>query len=335
MRNARLALLAALLAAAGCNRIFGLDVPHYTPPPDGSTDVPADSAGGSPDTGPDVPADAGTGGVDAFDAGSGKDAAEGTTAPDASGAADAGTIVHGGPPLTTGCQGTAGPAPVNIEGLFCIDSTEVTNAQYAEFWGKVTPNDIAQPAYCQWNTSFKPANGTWPYPDGNDDYPVVEIDFCDGWSYCHWAGKRLCGRIGHTTATYSEGLLDGEMYYACSGGAQGPYVYSYGDTYDYKKCDTTDPDGGASGPILQPVKNNPACVSNVYPGLYNLSGSVEVWMDMCDRSSSPADGTLDTCRLSAPNYTDYRCDTDNYLVRNHPSEMAGLRCCSDVTPPPG
>src|SRR5262245_31170026 len=61
----------------------------------------------------------------------------------------------GGEP--SGCPGTAGPQMVDV-GSFCIDATEVTNAQYAAFvQANVPPQSVrANPPWCVWNTDYAP-----------------------------------------------------------------------------------------------------------------------------------------------------------------------------------
>jgi hypothetical protein len=311
-RVARAALLVSCCSGAGCNAIFGLDPPRLVPydaaVQDSSADHPGDAAAASDVrsmSGVDAAPDAG---VDASDA----------RQPPSDGGGE--PVFDGGGDGLAGCKGIHGPAPVNIGNLFCIDSTEVTNAQYAEFLAAASPATITQPAYCAWNSSFMPAS--FPYSAGQDDVPVMAMDFCDAWSYCAWAGKRLCGRVGHNTATFGD-VLNGEVYYACSGGAGHPYSYTYGNTYDTNACDT-------DTFRLDPVKSNAGCVSNVYPGLYDLSGNVAVWMDMCETSTTVPDGSMDVCRLSTPLYSDYTCGAMNYLQRYYQSGTTGMRCCSDV-----
>ena len=304
-RLVRTALLAACCAAAGCNAIFGLDPPRLAP---------GDAAAQQ-----DVAAAADRGGQEKVDAATDVPAppppdtrADASDAAPSDGAMDAGD----GPPAT--CKGTAGPDPINIDGKFCIDSSDVTNSQYADFLAHASPSTITQPARCAWNMTFVP--DSWAGATGQEDLPVVAADFCDAWSYCNWAGKRLCGRVGHGAGTLTD-VLDGEFYYACHGGALHQYAYSYGDTYDATFCDT-------AGFHIDRVKSNTNCVSNVYPGLYDLNGNLEHWLDMCEISQP--DGSLDACALSSPLNDDFSCGVyTNENLRKGQSGMTTIRCCSD------
>jgi hypothetical protein len=84
-------------------------------------------------------------------------------------------------------------------GAFCIDSTEVTNAQYKPFVDDPSVNLLQQPDECKGvNDSFIPStsDGGGLNVTTRADHPVVNVDWCDASAYCRWAGKRLCGAIG-------------------------------------------------------------------------------------------------------------------------------------------
>lgn len=77
--------------------------------------------------------------------------------------------------------------PVGSAGAYCMDATEVTNADYAAFLA-ANPPTSGQVAWCAWNTSYLPPFG-WP-ATGKENHPVVRVDWCDARAYCKWAGKR-------------------------------------------------------------------------------------------------------------------------------------------------
>ena len=147
-----------------------------------------------------------------------------------SGGSAGGNGAAGGSAGAGGCPGSAGPTMVNV-GSFCIDSTEVTNAQYAQFLSaSVTPQSVTgNPSQCAFNASYVPSSD-WP-ATGKDDVPVVYVDWCDALAFCSWAGKRLCGRIGGGANDYNEHdvAFVSQWYHACS--ANGTLVYPYGNTY--------------------------------------------------------------------------------------------------------
>jgi hypothetical protein len=95
-------------------------------------------------------------------------------------------------------SGLPGPAMVPA-GAFalptmCIDATEVTNAHYAAFLAS-SPAPGSGPGACTWNVRYEPLFH-WPPPPERAAFPVVDVDWCDAFAYCAWAGKRLCGDPG-------------------------------------------------------------------------------------------------------------------------------------------
>ena len=153
-----LGLGGALAIAAGCSTLLGADFDRAATLPDASEpDAAAEAATRDPRA--DVEAGA---------------AADARTPPD--------------------CPGTAGPPGVRIHaeaGTWCIDSTEVTRAQYGIFVASTDVGALPEPAFCAWNKSFLPYDGWKDLP--HDDRPVTKVNWCDAYMYCAWAGKRLCG----------------------------------------------------------------------------------------------------------------------------------------------
>ena len=159
----QLAVGFAVLAAAGCASLLGLDdVGYGDAGPDAAL---ADALPDSPDARP----------VD------GLDAASDQGAPDAQGAdATAADDALPGPPMVPAGPGT---------NSFKIDSTEVTFGQYREFLAAVAGDAGGQPPSCAFNAILDPKSF------GYDPEPVAGVDWCDAHAYCAFAGKRLCGRV--------------------------------------------------------------------------------------------------------------------------------------------
>jgi formylglycine-generating enzyme len=231
-------------------------------------------------------------------------------------------------PAQGACAGEKGPTPVNIEGKFCIDSTEVTNAQFLEFL-EAAPV-IEQPPGCEMNVAedgggiFEP-NPYWPMGELTMNDPVVWVDWCDAWYYCNWAGKRLCGAVGGGSADfYDYATTDVEFYYACSEG--GKRAYPYGDTFDREACVTLD----RSGPL--PVESLQTCQGG-YPGLFDMSGNVSEWQDMCVSDAWDSfcrAGTSAYSTDAATTYEQYSCGADVWNFRDIAHLFTGIRCCSDA-----
>lgn len=212
-----------------------------------------------------------------------------------------------------------GPAMVKVSG-FCVDSTEVTVAQYQAFLTAKGGDTVTQPTGCGWNTSFTPS--PWPQTaDANN--PVIGVDWCDAWAFCAWAGKRLCGKIGggsNPPAAFAD-PTSSEWYHACSAG--GTRVFPYGNSYDANACE-----GGDLKPNrLIPTASKSTCVGG-FPGIYDMSGNAFEWEDSCVGTA----GTGDDCRVRGGSYTNpesyLRCSVDRSFGRGAQEYNIGFRCCN-------
>jgi formylglycine-generating enzyme required for sulfatase activity len=233
-------------------------------------------------------------GVDRVDYDAGPDAAEGGAGCGAAGcregaAADAAYDTTAALDARKGseCPGDGGPSMVDAEG-FCIDTTEVTVAQYRAFLEATQGNTSGQPAVCAWNGSYLPQLG-WPPDAGSEALPVVGVDWCDALAFCAWAGKRLCGAIGggevfNTPERKTNPTVD-QWYHACSHGFR---LYPYGDMYEPDWCNTSDLDAGGRVAVGSLRK----CVGG-HDGLFDMVGNVDEWEDSCDSDG----GRTDHCQV--------------------------------------
>ena len=223
------------------------------------------------------------------------------------------------------CAAKGGPAMVRVDAGFCIDTTEVTNAQYAPFLASLDGGSDAGdvPSFCAWKTGYVPStwSGTPPtHPAGAEDLPVHAVDFCDAWMFCRWAGKRLCGTLDGKPTPPAE-VADAQASawtWACSAG--GARVYPYGATYDGTACNTDDIIG-------EPVKvGSFVKCEGGYPGIFDMSGNAWEWDDSCDPGGPNA-----TCRLRGGSVTrgegEVRCTTALTTSRNDNAGNNGIRCC--------
>jgi formylglycine-generating enzyme required for sulfatase activity len=262
------------------------------------------------------------------------------------GASDGGSLgkvdagFDGGPK----CPGTAGPSMVRVPApdgsTYCIDSTEVTNLQYFEFLQAKRSTDggtdtSGQASSCSWNTRYDPGNCSGGYdPYARPDYPIGCVDWCDADAYCKWAGKRLCGKIGGGSTSFSEyaDATKSEWFNACSAG--GTMSYPYGNTYNGAACVGADYDGTngyQSSDVPQPVGSATQCHGAAPPldGVHDLGGNVWEWEDSCQGTT----GGGDQCRLGGGSYVSVvaylGCGYDYYGSREDQYEMIGFRCCGD------
>ncbi len=238
-------------------------------------------------------------------------------------------------PLATGCE-----AAVSLSGLeggcprkpgaslvkitsgdrpFCIDSTEATNAEYAQFLASgFTLNADKIPDGCADDTDHTPSDH-WPPAPGYDDFPVQYVDWCQASAYCAWTGKRLCGAIdgGPLAATNFTNAKVSQWLCACSD--HGATTYPYGNDFDANAC---------AGSDLSIVASHPACVGSV-SGLYDMSGNVWEWTDTCASSDPTAfcdamGGAFDSVAA------DFPCAGERNWTRTASSANIGFRCCLDL-----
>jgi formylglycine-generating enzyme required for sulfatase activity len=240
-------------------------------------------------------------------------------------------------------SGLPGPALVGVPtppgspvANYCMDATEVTNAQYAEFLAAGISTSEGLPECGSQLVPFfthVPFYG-WPPAPGTENHPIHVADWCDAYAYCAWAGKRLCGRIGggvNQLDDYADATKS-EWYNACSAG--GTRMYPYGDAWVADACHRPTRENGG----LAAVGSKPACEGG-YAGLFDLSGNADEWENSC---SGTTDGT-DTCRIRgigllnafdetalAPDGAKFACAYSTINTLLMPSFIKGFRCCADA-----
>jgi sulfatase modifying factor 1 len=239
----------------------------------------------------------------------------------------------GDAPVESGasCVGTGGPVAVPA-GAFCIDSTEVTNKQYAAFLA-TSPSTSGQIPECGWNSSFAPAKNP---PPGSDNAPVVQIDWCDAYAFCKWSGKHLCGAMdgGALPLNSIDDPNQDQWFVACSHG--GAAIYPYATAFDPSACNGPEQNSGAP----QPASSFPKCVGG-FPGIFDMVGNVDEWINSCGISVPPDGGqhdpALDQCERRSGSFEDptgstQTCDFERSGSRNEVDLDIGFRCCSAIAP---
>lgn len=183
------------------------------------------------------------------------------------------------------CASSRGPSmarlKTNVE-TFCIDRTEVTRAQYAEFLEAGAPAGPSLASECHEGAREAPDPSCMASPfvcqgEGCGNHPQSCVTFCDAQSYCAWAGKELCGPIGGGFfEDTSVGTPDvntfpqSRLAAACGGGVQkrNPLrAYPYGSRYDRGACAT-------EHSSTVEVGSSPGCGLLEDETVVDLSGSV-------------------------------------------------------------
>lgn len=225
--------------------------------------------------------------------------------------------------LEGGCPHRSGTAQIKVDtanGSYCIDVTEVTNAQYTPF--VASGSMPGAPAGCEQATDPTPID-KWPPAPGSDKLPVVEVTWCQAYAYCAWVGKRLCGEIGGTALTENNATKPAlsQWLYACTDG--GANAYPYGNGFDPNACG-----GQAVQSHIQEVGSQPGCVGGL-PGLHDMSGNVWEWTDTCQNDQPTAlchalGGAFDG------NQSDLACLGVRAWNRASGAANIGFRCCLDL-----
>jgi formylglycine-generating enzyme required for sulfatase activity len=150
----------------------------------------------------------------------------------------------------------------------------------------------------------------------------VNVDWCDAYAYCQWAGKRLCGRIGGGPLGFDEiaDATQSQWHRACSAGGTQPYPY--GDVYDRDACNGVERGAGDALPVGQL-----ADCEGGYPGIFDLSGNIWEWEDACDGFDGASN-----CRMRGGSFNDVafglRCSADPIPGRLSHANDLGFRCCA-------
>jgi Sulfatase-modifying factor enzyme 1 len=166
---------------------------------------------------------------------------------------------------------------------YCIDATEVTGGHYRTFRDAKKYDMTGQPPGCEGNTAYDDAWTQDNFP--TESQPAFNIDWCDAYMYCQWAGKHLCGAVGGGVITSMDDMNDpekSEWYNACSSG--GAYSYPYGNGYDPKGCNTYDYAGIVGRPRDVPAVLTCHGPDAPFDSVFDMCGNVSEWVNWSEDS---------------------------------------------------
>lgn len=211
----------------------------------------------------------------------------------------------------------AGPTMVRIEAArdYCIDTTEVTVAQFNAYL-LASGQHVDTPALCE--RALPP-----PLVDSDPahaDLPIGGVGECDAWSYCRWAGKRLCGAIADGGSARGVALEATEWGFACVNGRMNlPFPYG---TEAKPVCATE------SGQAV-PVGSRPECRGTVPPfdEIYDLVGNHQELINDFGTATDSIAAHGGSFRSASTTGCDAAAGFDALLFN---FDDSGFRCCADV-----
>lgn len=275
------------------------------------------------------------------------------------------STAEAGPVTPDGCPaGLKGPSMVRVttpEGKgYCIDQREVTQGEYFEFLYAYLEDPTV-------SSKRKEGAPDWPKAPGceiprlmpdfigdidcdttpdafsqknmRQHHPIACVNWCNAYSYCAWAGKRLCGRVGGSDgdASNASGLADAnqsEFYNVCSQG--GKTAYAYGDDYRADIMSSGDiayyKDGYAPDRAAAEADAPTDCHGAIAPfdAVVNVGCNVAEWQDGCNGSAYHAICVAHGAAASGtPADKRTRCDAFLEQERSQRSPQIGFRCCHD------
>lgn len=219
-----------------------------------------------------------------------------------------------------GCPIGRGSEMVRIShsmGDYCIDKTEATKGQYAEFRAAMDGDYSGQPDYCSWNSDYSQGSCGNYSPDDNPNLPAGCMDWCDADQFCRWAGKRLCGALGGGANLDPTLQQPGEWSGACDSASPIP-----------ADCNAAN---------QHPVEVTTGCSGlGEFGAVTHLIGNVSEWVHECAVGFSGGEETNSTCNGRGGSFADQasqiQCARTGGASRLSSERFRGVRCCASAAP---
>jgi hypothetical protein len=245
-----------------------------------------------------------------------------------------------------GCPTGRGPAMVRIDaanGSYCIDTTEVTIGQFNAYVAADPSPEF--PAVC---APFGADNPSEYHGAPTDDYPMhEEINYCQAWAFCHWANRRLCGKIGGGSAvdgSDTDLLRLNEWHYACANGTMAD-TFPYGaneDDFDASVCNSDNDEGydaDLSGFTAVGAYANCHGMGAPFDRVFDMSGNageIDDYILITVDGGTVEGGDYEfrfNGGISRYDGIGWQCTSGNATwlhLRVDTGDQFGIRCCADV-----
>jgi hypothetical protein len=244
-------------------------------------------------------------------------------------------------PCPSSDAGLRGPPLVPIvsgANRYCIDATEVTIAQYNELVA-VGGASATMPGYCPSPLAYERTNTSCL---DKPDLPA-NVNWCQAYMYCKWAGKRLCGALGAGTETFppKPDVVDEWMLACVDGNANASSSqYPYGKIYEPRACNVSGerpspracPGSGISvtNDYRIPAGSLERCVTP--SGVHDLVGNSWEWVDGCgtDANANPVCTVRGGSFATATDPSAYTCASSGTKLMVGADIDVSFRCCFDL-----
>jgi formylglycine-generating enzyme len=240
------------------------------------------------------------------------------------------------------CPSGKGPRMVRVPAgdiTQCIDTTEVTRAQYAAFLAEVANGTtVPRESTCKGATLEVDSdclNERVTCKNNCNEHPQVCVSWCAAASYCKWAGKKLCGSLDGSVITGPKpDLRNNAWMNICGSGATSigePRLgYPYGNDYQAGVCNTGNQCSEQNICTTVPVGSLKNCHGQgPYAEIFDMAGNVAEWVDERGVTSAESVGRRGSIFDEDPLASGCNGTTGSADTPTNVSPFTGIRCCAD------